>query len=68
MSEWGEVELRMRLLADMIKTRPCEEWARSLVYILVCLEERPREEDFKKALVSLRDRIDTRLSRGTWSG
>ena len=68
MGEWGEVEYRMRLIADMIKTRPPDEWAKSLAYILVCLDEKPREEEFKRALFALRERIDARLFKGRWSG
>jgi len=66
MGDWGAVDNKMKLLADMIKTRPHDEWPGALAYILVCLEGTSGDDKFEEALAVLRNRIDVRLSEGNW--
>jgi hypothetical protein len=68
MGQWDEVERKLRSVAGMITTRPVDEWAGAVTYILVCLDRRSRDEEFQRVLTDLRARIDVRLSRGRWSG
>ena len=65
-AELSEIQAAMEQAAELLATRPAEQRAGWVVYLLEALDEHAQAADFEDVLRGVQESITTRLGEGTW--
>ena len=66
MAELHEIQAAMEQAANLLATRPADQWAGWVVYLLEALDDKTDADTFAAVLRGVQDGIATRLEAAQW--